>query len=92
MAAPTVTPVVDQATPYAPGAPITVSWLVTDADNSTERLVLVGRDAQGNEVTTTLDIQRQDEFTMTRVYWERTDADLAVDNTNRRATGVVPTV
>lgn len=90
MAAPNVTPVVDQATPYAPGAPITASWIVTDADNSTERLVLEGEDSQGNRVTTTLDIQRQDEFTMTRVFWERTGADLAVDNTNRRATGVVP--
>lgn len=90
MAAPVVTPTPDKVTPYAPGAPITASWTVLDPDNSTERLVLEGVDSQGNQVVTFLDIQRQDTFQMTRVYWERTGTDLGVDNVNRRASGTVP--
>jgi hypothetical protein len=90
MAAPVVTATLDQSAAYAPGAPIAVSWTVVDADNSTERLILEGADSQGNAVTMTVDVARQDVFTMTRVYWERTGTNLAVNNGTRSASGVVP--
>lgn len=91
MATPVVAAAPTSAAPYAPGAALTVGWTVTDADNSTEKLVLEGVDASGNDVQVVLDIARQDTFTMTRVYWQRTNTNLAVDNANRKATGVVPT-
>lgn len=91
MAVPSVTATVDKGTPYAPGAALVTSWTVVDGDNSSERLVLKGVDGQGNQVTVLQDILRQDTFTMTEAYWERTGATLAIDNVNRRATGVMPT-
>jgi hypothetical protein len=91
MSSPQITATPDKSTPYAPGAPITISWTVVDADNSTETLRLTGRDSQGNEVITDVVITRQDSFTMTDVSWVRTGVKLAIDNATRKATGVVPT-
>jgi hypothetical protein len=93
MAAPVVVTSVNKppSAPYAPGEAITVSWTVTDADNATEALRLMGRDSQNNEVTVDLNIARQDTFTMTRVFWPRTNVDLVINNGTRQATGVVPT-
>jgi hypothetical protein len=89
MAAPTVTATVD-ASSYAPGAPIVASWTVVDPDNTSEELRLEGTDSAGNEISVSVTINRQDSFTMERVYWVRTGVNLAVDNTARRATGIVP--
>jgi ribosomal protein L11 len=89
MASPVITPTVDAAS-YAPGAPITASWTVVDPDNATEELRLQGTDADGNSVSVTVTINRQDSFTMERVYWPRTGVNLTIDNTARRATGIVP--
>lgn len=91
MAAPTVTASTTQPGPFAPGAPITATWTVVDPDNSTEKLVLEGTDGQNNPVSVTIDVNRQDAFTMNRVYWQRTGVNLAVDNAARKATGVIPT-
>lgn len=91
MASPVLNAAPTLPTPYAPGAAFTVAWTVTDADNSTEELVLEGQDASGTPVQVKLNIGRQDTFTMTRVYWSRTGTNLAIDNATRKATGVVPT-
>ncbi len=89
MATPTLNASTDKPS-YLPGDPITVTWTVVDADNATETLVLSGSDAQGNEVSVELVVNRQDPFTMDSVTWQRTGQRLTVDNTNRRATGTVP--
>lgn len=91
MASPIVTPSLTQPGPFAPGAAITATWTVVDPDNSTEVLVLEGVDGQGNPAKVTIDVQRQDAFTMNRVYWQRTGVNLAIDNAGRKAAGVVPT-
>lgn len=90
MAAPIVTPKLDQ-TSYEPGDPLTVSWTVVDADNSSETLRLEGVDSQGNQVTVNVTVNRLDPFTMTRVYWPRTGVNLAINQATRTATGTVPT-
>lgn len=90
MAAPTITATPNKPGPYIPGENITISWVVIDADNSTEVLNLTGVDSQGNVVNLTLDITRRDIFTMTRVWWPRTGVDLVIDNVNQRAVGTVP--
>lgn len=76
---------------FAAGEPITVSWTVTDADNSNEQLVLSGVDGQGNAVSVTLDVARTDIFTMQVAKWVRTNVSLTIDNVARRATGTMPT-
>jgi hypothetical protein len=86
MANPVVNATLNKGTSYLPGEAVTVTWTVTDADNSTETLVLEGVDSQGNAVN------RQDTFTMNRVYWQRTATNLTVNNATRTATGTVPTV
>lgn len=90
MSAPVLTPTVNGSGPFAPGATITGSWTVTDADNSTETISFKGVDSQGNEVTGSVMIARQDTFTMTEVKWERTGATLVFDNATRTFTGTVP--
>lgn len=90
MATPVVTPKLDQAS-YEPGDPITVSWTVVDADNSTETLRLEGTDSQGNAVVVNVTVNRLDPFTMNRVWWPRTGANLAINQATRTATGTVPT-
>lgn len=87
------TPTIDvsmNAQSYLPGASVVASWTVTDADNSTEVLTLQGTDSQGNTVSVDVTINRMDNFTMTRVFWPRTGTNLTVNNTNRTATGVMP--
>ena len=91
MASPIVTATPDKAT-YTPGAPIVVSWTVTDPDNSTDVLRLEGTDIGGNPVSVDVVIHREDGFTMTKAYWVRTGVSLAIDNVARKATGIVPSV
>jgi hypothetical protein len=91
MAAPVLNASVDAST-YAPGASITASWSVVDPDNAVEELRLEGTDSAGNAVSVTISVNRQDSFVMERVYWTRTGVNLTIDNTARRATGVVPAV
>lgn len=90
MAAPSVTVTPDKSTPYAPGAPVVLSWTVVDADNSTETIEFAGLDSQGNTVSGTVVINRQDTFTMTEVKWQRTGTLFTIDNAARKANGVVP--
>lgn len=90
MAQPTVNVTPDKTTPYAPGEQITLDWIIIDADNSTEAIVLEGVDSQGNTWTGRLAANRQDTFTMTSVRWERTGAPFLIDNATRTATGRVP--
>jgi hypothetical protein len=92
MANPVVNATLNKGTSYLPGEAVTVTWTVTDADNSTETLVLEGVDSQGNAVSATVVLNRQDTFTMNRVYWQRTATNLTVNNATRTATGTVPTV
>ncbi len=92
MAVPVLTPSVTGAGPFAPGAQITGTWTVTDADNSTETITFTGQDSQGNEVTGSVVIARQDTFTMQTIVWERTSAALAFDNVARTFSGTVPSV
>jgi hypothetical protein len=91
VATPIVTLTADRQS-YSPGASITVTVSVVDPDNSTERLVLVGHDSQGNSVSATLDINRSDLFTITSAQWERTGVSLSIDQANMRIAGVVPSV
>lgn len=92
MAVPVLTPGVDGAGPFAPGTQITGTWTVTDADNSTETITFAGTDGQGNPVTGSVTINRQDTFTMQTIVWERTGAALAFDNVARTFSGTVPSV
>ena len=92
MATPVLTPSVNGAGPFAPGAQITGTWTVTDADNSTETITFSGQDSQGNAVTGSVTINRQDTFTMQTIVWERTGAALAFDNNARTFSGTVPSV
>lgn len=87
MGAPVVTLTPDHAS-YLPGAPVIVAVSVVDPDNSTERLVLVGQDSQGNQVTVTQDIQRNDPFTIDSARWERTGEALTV--TGMAVSGPMP--
>jgi hypothetical protein len=91
VATPIITLTADRQS-YSPGDPITVTVSVVDPDNSTERLVLVGQDSQGNSVSATLDINRSDLFTITSAQWERTGVSLSIDQANMRIAGVVPSV
>lgn len=76
---------------YLPGEGITGTWVSTDADNSTETLRLEGEDSQGNDVSVDLVINRIDTFTMTKISWVRTGAELTFNNTARTFAGSVPT-
>jgi hypothetical protein len=90
MATPVLTATADQTGPYLPGAPCVVSWTVVDADNSSETIEWTGHDSQGNTVSGTVVIARQDTFTMDSVKWQRTGQAFVVDNANRKANSVVP--
>ena len=92
MATPVLTPSVNGAGPFAPGAQITGTWTVTDADNSTETIAFSGTDSQSNAVSGSVTINRQDTFTMQTIVWERTGAALAFDNVARTFSGTVPSV
>lgn len=87
MAAPTVN-VTAPAGPLAPGSLVEFTWTVSDGDNRTLDWQGVGVDSQGNTVTLTGSIQVQDDFTMQT--FTLGGVPLSIDNTNRRATGVVP--
>jgi len=89
MATPTLSADVDKAS-YLPGETITATWESTDADNSSEELVFQGHDSQGLAVEFRLQVNRLDPFTMTRVFWARTNTNLTINAAARTATGTVP--
>lgn len=90
MATPVLTATTNKGS-YLPGEGITGTWVSTDADNSTEVLRLEGQDAQGNDVSVDLTINRNDPFTMTKISWVRTGVELTFNNTARTFSGTVPT-
>lgn len=90
MAAPTVTVTPDKATPYAPGEAIQLSWTAVDPDTGTVTINYSGSDNQGNPVSGSITIDRQDDFTMESVAWGGGGPAFSINNTTRTATSVVP--
>lgn len=89
MSVPVLTPATNKSG-YLPSEAVNASWTVVDADNDSETLVFEGTDSEGNAVSAVLVLNRNDPFTMTRVYWQRTGTNLVINNTARTATGVMP--
>jgi len=87
MSAPNVV-VVPPASPLLPGSVVNFTWTVTDADNRTLTWACEGTDSQGNVVNLTGQLTVQDTFQMTS--FTLGGVALTIDNTNRKATGIVP--
>jgi hypothetical protein len=88
MTAPTVTVTTDRAV-YTPGELITVTWTVSDDDNTPVTISWRGTDIEGNAVEGTLTVERREPFTMTRIWWVD-GGDFVIDPDYPVATSVVP--
>lgn len=71
-----------------PGTSVTFTWEVSDSDNRTISFEWAGTDTQGNPATGSGNLAITDRFTMET--FTLGGVSLAIDNANRRATGVVP--
>lgn len=87
MATPEVTVTPPTGT-LAPGSTVVFTWTVIDADNRSIVFDWSGVDSQGNAVVGSGSLNIQDAFTMNT--FTLGGSNLTIDNTNRRATGVVP--
>lgn len=87
MASPLVTVTPPTGT-LMPGTAVTFTWEVTDTDNRTIAFQWAGTDSQGNPASGSGNLAITDKFTMET--FTLGGVSLAIDNANRRATGVVP--
>jgi hypothetical protein len=74
---------------YTPGELITVTWTVSDDDNTPVTIMWAGTDTEGNAVEGTLTVDRRDPFTMTRIWWAG-GGDFVIDPDHPVARSVVP--
>lgn len=87
MASPVVT-VTAPVGPLLPGSPVEFTWTAVDPDTRSLTFDWAGVDEQGNTVNGTGSIQVQDNFTMNTFTFG--GVALLINNTERKATGVVP--